>query len=84
VSANPEHLEEQPMPAEHYHTIGEVAAQLAVPRWHLAYLIERNEVPGPTLQVPGRRLFSDADVEQIRQALLRRPSRSATGRTQGR
>jgi hypothetical protein len=72
------------MPAERYHTIGEVAAQLTVPRWYLAYLIERNDVPGPSLQVPGRRLFSDADVEQIRQALLRRPCRPAAGRACGR
>jgi DNA-binding transcriptional MerR regulator len=67
-----------------YHTIGKVSEELAVPRWQLAYLIERGEVPGPSLQVPGRRLFTDEDVEKIRAALAtrtprprgRRPSRS--------
>jgi DNA-binding transcriptional MerR regulator len=56
-----------------YHTIGTVATRLGVQRWWLAYLIERGEVPGPSLQVPGRRLFSEADVEQIQQALAKRP-----------
>jgi hypothetical protein len=55
-----------------YHTIGSVAAQLSVPRWRLAYLIERGDVPGPSLQVPGRRLFNDEDVKKIRVALASR------------
>jgi hypothetical protein len=61
-----------------YRTIGPVAAGLGMPRWQLAYLIERGEVPGPSLVVPGRRLFTDADVENIRLALTRR--RARTGR----
>jgi DNA-binding transcriptional MerR regulator len=56
-----------------YYTIGPVATRLGVQRWWLAYLIERGDVPGPSLQVPGRRLFSEADVEQIQQALVKRP-----------
>jgi len=55
-----------------YRTIGAVAAELGVPRWRLAYLIERGDVPGPSLHVPGRRLFTEADVEKIRLALVKR------------
>jgi DNA-binding transcriptional MerR regulator len=55
-----------------YSTIGAVAERLTVPRWKLAYLIDRGDVPGPSLQVPGRRLFSEDDVGQIRQALAER------------
>jgi hypothetical protein len=63
------------MSGEHYQTIGRVAAALAVPRWWLAYLVERGDVPGPSLLVPGRRLFTDADVEKIRVALATRTPR---------
>jgi DNA-binding transcriptional MerR regulator len=61
----------------HYQTIGHVASLLGVPRWRLAYLIERGEVPGPSLQVPGRRLFTEDDIARIRSALARRPARFA-------
>jgi len=49
-----------------YITIGELAARLGIARWKLAYWIERDMVPRPSVQVPGRRLFSEADVEAIR------------------
>jgi DNA-binding transcriptional MerR regulator len=55
-----------------FSTIGPVAARLGIARWQLAYRIDRGDVPGPSLQVPGRRLFSEDDVEQIRQALAER------------
>jgi hypothetical protein len=55
-----------------YQTIGLVATEVGEPRWRLAYLIERGDIPGPSLQIPGRRLFSDADVEKIRVALAKR------------
>src|SRR5262249_10458768 len=57
------------MDGQHYRTIGGVAAQLGVPRWRLAYLIERGSVPDSSLRVPGRRLFSPEDVRRIRAAL---------------
>ncbi len=57
-------------------SIGEVAAELELPRWQLAYLIERGQVPGPSLQIAGRRLFDDDDVGQIREALAKRPCRT--------
>jgi hypothetical protein len=55
-----------------YHTLGPVAARVGMPRWQLAYLIERGAVPDASLRVPGRRLFTDGDVARIRQALAER------------
>jgi hypothetical protein len=65
------------MTKPHYRTIGPVADQLKLPRWRLAYLIDRGDVPGASLQVPGRRLFSDEDVERIRQAIAERAKAGA-------
>ena len=48
---------------------GAVARELNLPRWQLLYLIERGELPGPTLEVPGRRLFTEQDVERLRTSL---------------
>jgi len=64
------------MSAGSYSTIGAVAQQVGIPRWRLAYLIERGNVPGPSLQVPGRRLFSEKDVDCIRKALESQIARS--------
>jgi DNA-binding transcriptional MerR regulator len=64
--------EAEPMTTTRYSTIGAVADRLAIPRWKLAYLIDRGDVPGSSQQVPGRRLFSEADVERIREALSER------------
>jgi DNA-binding transcriptional MerR regulator len=55
-----------------YRTIGAVADELRIPRWRLAYFIERGEVPDATVHVPGRRLFTAEDVERIRRALAER------------
>lgn len=55
-----------------YRTIGAVAAEVGLPRWQLAYLIERGDVPDASCQVPGRRLFTGEDVEAIRRALAKR------------
>jgi DNA-binding transcriptional MerR regulator len=52
-----------------FRTIGAVATELGLPRWQLAYRIERGDLPGPSAQVPGRRLFSAADIERLRAAL---------------
>ena len=64
------------MPSGSYSTIGTVAQQVGIPRWRLAYLIERGDVPGPSFQVPGRRLFSEKDVDWIRKALVSQIARS--------
>ena len=53
-------------------TSGQVAVQIGIPRSHLLYLIERGDLPGPSVQVPGRRLYTAADVARIAQALIDR------------
>jgi DNA-binding transcriptional MerR regulator len=60
------------MQAEHYHTSGSVAKTLGIPRWQLAYFIERGIVPDASFHVPGRKLFTADDVKQIRRALAER------------
>jgi hypothetical protein len=45
-----------------------------MPRWRLLYLIEKGKLPGPSLQVPGRRLFTEADVQQILRRLEEEPA----------
>ena len=60
------------MDAQQYRTIGAVADELGIPRSRLAYLIERRAVPDASLHVPGRHLFSPADVRRIRLALASR------------
>ena len=49
-------------------TSGSVARRTNLPRWRLLYLIEKGDLPGPSLQVPGRRLFTAEDVERILEA----------------
>jgi excisionase family DNA binding protein len=58
-------------------TTGEVAEQLGVARAHLLYLLESRQVPGPSLGVRGRRLFTRGDVERIVQALSERRRRTS-------
>ena len=54
---------------QNVYSTGEVAASCGIPRWQFLYFIERGLVPGPTSQVPGRRLFTAEDVAKIRDAL---------------
>jgi hypothetical protein len=42
-------------------------------RQHLQYLIDAGKLPGPSLQVPGRRLFTQEDVQRILDALRSNP-----------
>lgn len=60
-----------------YMTIGKVAEFLGIARWRLSYLIERGDIPGPSVLVPGRRLFTQGDAELIRNALEERARRRA-------
>jgi hypothetical protein len=57
-------------------TSGQAALRVGLPRWRLLYLIEKGEIPGPSYQVPGRRLFTPADLDRIAQALARRPEQT--------
>jgi len=54
-------------------TSGQTAVRVAMPRWRLQYLIERKMLPGPSFQVPGRRLFTLADIDNIVQVLEQHP-----------
>ena len=56
-----------------FRTSGQVAQQVGIPRWKLLYLIERGVLPAPSAEVPGRRLFTDADLAAIRRRLKRQP-----------
>jgi hypothetical protein len=59
-------------------TSGEAAAALNLPRWRFLYLIERGDLPEPSYEVPGRRLFTSEDIERLKQALAARPAAGAT------
>ena len=61
-------------------TSGAVARKANLPRWRLQYLIEKGDLPGPSYQVPGRRLFTTVDVEGILAALQERPELAGHGR----
>lgn len=54
-------------------TSGAVADRVQLPRWRLLYYFERGALPGPSFSVPGRRLFTEADVLRIEAALAERP-----------
>ena len=53
-------------------TSGEVARQNSIPRWFLLYLIEKQEIPDSSYSVPGRRLFTASDIDDIKEALRKR------------
>jgi DNA-binding transcriptional MerR regulator len=56
---------------EHYST-GEAARELGMQRWKLSYLVERGDVPPPSVALPGRWVFTREDIERIRKALNER------------
>jgi hypothetical protein len=53
--------------------MGRVAQLGKTSRQRLSYLIEKGKVPGPSLQVPGRRLFTERDVQEILKRLEEEP-----------
>jgi hypothetical protein len=50
-----------------------VSNRLRIARSRLLYLIERGVLPGPTFQVPGRRLFTNEDIQRIEAVMQSRP-----------
>ena len=60
----------------HYNlvTTGVVAEHVGIPRSRLVYLLESQQVPGPSHQVPGRRLFTKQDVTDIERTLRENPA----------
>jgi DNA-binding transcriptional MerR regulator len=70
------------MDNKHYST-GEVAQQLGLVKWKFLYLLDKGLVPGPTLSLPGRRVFTSEDIERIRQALEARQAAKEEGGKRG-
>jgi len=60
-------------PVEEYFGTGEAARRAGIARSRLIYLLERGAIPPPSLALPGRRLFTAADIDRIRAALARLP-----------
>ena len=60
-------------------TSGKVAAKLEIPRWQFLYLLEKGDLPGPSYEVPGRRLFTAHDFEQIKKAVDKRLRKDSSG-----
>src|SRR5262249_55495875 len=63
-----------PMPDDQpVYGTGAVARRTQLTRQRLQYLIDRGKLPGPSLRVPGRWLFTEADVQRILEALGAHP-----------
>jgi len=63
---------EGPIVTVQYYTSGEVAPRVSLSRPELLYLIESGQIPGPSIRVPGRRLYTDDDIRRIVEALAAR------------
>ena len=48
-----------------FSTSGAVAKRLQISRAQLLYLIEKGDLPEPSSQVPGRRLFTEENIKEI-------------------
>ncbi len=62
------------------YTSGQVAPRVALRRAQLQYLIESGQIPGPSVRVPGRWLFSEEDVRRIVKAIEEKPALRAAGK----
>jgi hypothetical protein len=56
------------------HSSGDTARLVGLDRWRLIYLVERGDLPNASLTVAGRRLFSDAEIDRIREILSEHPN----------
>ena len=56
-----------------YFAAGVAAARLGLSRWKFIYLVDRGVFPSPSLQIPGRRLFSARDLERCEEIIAERP-----------
>lgn len=54
---------------------GEVADALGLSRWKFLYHVDRGDLPGASLTVSGRRLFSSEQVENIKRAWAARQAK---------
>lgn len=58
--------------ASDFYGIGQVAERVGLTRSKLIYLVERGELPGASYEIPGRRLFSEDDIQRIAKSLNER------------
>lgn len=61
--------------SEHLCLIGEVSRRLEVPPHRIAYLFLTRKLAEPELQLGNRRVFTEADVRHIAQALGKKEGR---------
>lgn len=57
---------------QQFFTSGEVAEEIGLLRSQFLYLVEHGDLPRPSYEVPGRRLFTAADLETIKYILKTR------------
>jgi hypothetical protein len=67
-----------------YYSTGQAARLLGLPRWKLIYLIDRGDLPEPSVELPGRRVYTPADIDALREALERRRGQDAEWPPRGR
>ncbi len=65
---------------EAYPSIGSVAERIGIPRWKLAYLIQRGDLPARPSRSPAPPL-SEQDIERIIQSLKTRQDASPPPRS---
>ena len=58
---------------------GAVAQRVGLERWRLLYLLDSKQLPQPSFNVSGRRLFTAEDVRLIEAALAQRPGLTGEG-----
>lgn len=58
---------------------GAVARRVGLERWRLLYLLDSKQLPEPSFNVSGRRLFTAEDVRLIEAALAQRPDLTGEG-----
>ena len=63
----------QKMSDQQVYSTGAVAEQVQLPSWRLIYLIDSGTLPGSSIQVPGRRIFTSEDLRRIKEILQARP-----------
>ena len=59
---------------------GAVARCVGLERWQLLYLLDSKQLPEPSFNVSGRRLFTPEDVRAIEAALAKRPHLTGEGK----
>ena len=63
----------QKMTNQQIYSTGAIAQQIQLPRWRLIYLIDSGTLPEPSIQIPGRRIFTGEDLWRIQEILQARP-----------